>query len=901
MFLELRRRTAPLAALALLLTAAGCGDDGGDDRDTGAAEPDTALAADGLVRLTISLPYDAAPTLVAAAGDVIDAVAAITGAAVEGERIVIAQEVAAPAIVVRELQSEASPEPYGPEGYTLEFDAGVVTVTAAEAVGAMYGLYAIAGDLGARYHHPEETWFPSDPDLALPDGYDGSVSIPAFAWRGFHEHTQHPIEMSDFLLRPEAEFRPYLSRYIRWLARNRQNTMSWQMLKTVELDAWLPYIADVIDEAHDWGVRVGMVTSFVDQQQNMFRLIRAEEDERDDETQIREGLAQLLDAARFDFIVTQIGSSEFTKPDDADVLRWIAVASEVLAARGVRYWTWIHTTCDLESEDGGYFYHLPLQADANVGAWLHTTMFHNLRDPAPVYSCEDFSHQREFGDAADGERSLVYFPETAWWLGFDNNMPLVLPLTGASREVDIREVLPAWDVEGHVTFTTGREWTYWQYDHFLTRATWDRDFGWDAYLAWIAPMYGQHAEAARAALSAWTDLQERDFFDADPLLYFYLAGELRQDEIGARAGILARRPKLAFADVVAMDEAAYTAWRRGEFAALRAMRTDYGAVFDAMPPRAERPGTLSETLYAELHDALYVYVRRIDHVVALYGALDAVRTWAQHEEGDGADRDALLAEAEAGLAEVRAISAEMMALFGAAESRYRFPIQLLAREKPETLTAYPYGYVWQVSTAHFWTRRDEQLDALVGTVFGTAQDHWATDAPDRLWISDSDHTDLLVPDHPLASSVITGFVPQTLFGVDDPDGAPALSLALDFNANLLPDPGTETHFVTRAVDGGLDGSADAFTLEVYSVAGERYGEVNVLDAALELRWDGDAETSAELGGEVPSSEMVGLVVSVGGIDEQGAANLVKSVFGFAPSEPIPARLPIRFRFTLRAP
>ena len=39
-----------------------------------------------------------------------------------------------------------------------------------------------------------------------------------------------------------------LMAYHLWLARNRQNVMSWQMLKTVDLDAWIPYIADVAAE-----------------------------------------------------------------------------------------------------------------------------------------------------------------------------------------------------------------------------------------------------------------------------------------------------------------------------------------------------------------------------------------------------------------------------------------------------------------------------------------------------------------------------------------------------------------------------------------------------------------------------------------------------------------------------
>ncbi len=889
------------AAFAVALVLGACSD------DSESGEASGALVRDGTVALSVVIPEDAIAGLAGAAEDLVVAVETITGAAVPDDAV-RTSGASTPRVEVSIVDG------LGDEAYTLLSSEGNVTVTSSTQEGAMYGIYHLIGDLGVRYHHPEETWFPtadqlvlsgqSAADLQLPTGYDGADNSPDFEWRGFHEHTQHPIVMSDFLLRPEAEFRPYLSRYIRWLARNRQNTMSWQMLKTVELDAWLPYMDGVVDEAHEWGVRVGMVTSFVDQQQNMFRLIRAEEGDGepvDEEEQIRDGLAELL-TVDFDFLVSQIGSSEFTKPADEDVLRWIDLASDILGEAGVRYWTWIHTTCDLEADDGSHFYHLPLQADENVGAWLHTTMFHNLRDPAPVYSCEDFSHQRSFGDEANGERSIVYFPETAWWLGFDNNMPLILPLTGVSRETDLRDVLPAWDVEGHVTFTSGREWTYWQYDHFLTQATWDRDVTWSAYLEWIQPMYGTNGGDAISVLQEWTQNQERDFFDEDPLLYFYLAGELRQDEIGAQAGILARRPKLAFADVVAMDDDTYAAWRQGDFAALQSMRESYNQAFIRMAAPDRNSDELSQVLYSELVDALYVYVRRIDHVLTLYGALDHVRSWSlESEEADDARRDELLAAAEAGLADASAISDEMLGIFEAAEDRYRYPVELLAREKPETPTAYPFGYIWQVSTGHFWTRRDDQLDSLIGLVFGTAQDEWADAVPEVLLISDSTNTTLLEPDHPLASSVITGFIPQTLFGIDSVDDEPVLSVALDFNENLLPDPGTETVFLTQSVAEGLVGSAEAFTLNVYSAAGEQYGAVNVLDAVLSVDWSDGSASQAELSGMVPSEEMVGLIVAVGGIDSEGAANLLKSVFGVAAEEPMPAMLPIRFGFDLRLP
>ena len=175
-------------------------------------------------------------------------------------------------------------------------------------------------------------------------------------------------------------------------------------------------------------------------------------------------------------------------------------------------------------------------------------MFYDLTHPAPVYECENFNHQRDFISRADAdERPLVYFPETAWWLGFDNNMPLVNPITGWSRAHDIKQGLSEYSVEGHITFTSGREWSYWHYDHHLTKLTWDGSMSWGEYVAWIAPLYGtEYADEISRILKAWADLQVQHFYEEDPMRYFYLAGELRQDELGEEAGIVARPPKRVF-------------------------------------------------------------------------------------------------------------------------------------------------------------------------------------------------------------------------------------------------------------------------------------------------------------------------------------------------------------------
>ncbi len=868
-----------------------------------------------LDRVEVVVPAGAGLGLTDAGEDLLDALARLGGA--EAPRALSSGAAPGGAACVVEARVDAGDAELGDEGYRLVREAKGVSVVAATETGASYGLYHLAHDLGVRYLHPEETFFPASaarPEGGLPRDYDGAPVLPDFARRGFHEHTQHPIVLSDFLLRPgRDDFRAHLTNYLRWLQRNRQNTLFFHMLKTVDLDAWVPYAADFNAEADARGIHVGLVIGFVDQQQNAFKMVREDVVDADGqpvpaEQQIRDALDTLL-AAGFDHVGLQIGTSEFTKPDEAQVLSWLNLAVDHIWDQhpGVVPFAWIHTTCSLETEAGGKFYHLPLQAHPDLGAFVHTTMFYTLDHPAPVYDCEDFSHQKDFFEAADGQRELVFFPETAWWLGFDNNLPLVLPITGWSREHDIQRVLPAWDVSGHVTFTSGREWTYWQYDHYLTRVTWDRDLTWRAYLDEIAPLYGDAGPAMADALQAFTELQRRHFYEESPLIYFYLAGELPQDEIGEKAGILARRPKLAFTKLVAMSDAEFAAWQAGDLAQLQKMRGEYAQALEGLPDALEG-GTPQQTrLYREARVSLDVYVQRIEHAIALYQGAAAAREWAreQREEGEQADeavRDAALAKAEGFLADAQAISAAVLPKLAAMEADYRYAPELLTRPKPESLTSYPFGYLYETHSGYFWTRRDAQLELLVGQVFGTAAEGWAT-APAQVFVGARDAIVMEAPSDPVAAAVLGSFMPRLLFGLlgDPATGVATLVGAQDHNDNDLPDPDGAFELVATHAGDAWTGTTATWTLLVFDGAGAPMGTLDVLDLTVTVATAPGAPatlTSATLDGEIGGPALVQMVVDVGGIDTEGATNLIKQVYGVDASAELPERLPVRFTVPL---
>ncbi len=393
------------------------------------------------------------------------------------------------------------------------------------------------------------------------------------------------------------------------------------------------------------------------------------------------------------------------------------------------------------------------------------------------------------------------------------------------------------------------------------------------------------------AIREWTALQERHFYEDNPLIYFYLAGELPQDEIGAQAGILARRPKIAFNQVLAYDDDTFAAWRADDLDTLHSMLDEYGAVFDTLPEPGDGDG-LGAELYAELYDTLWVYVQRISHAVALYeGVVDA----------RAGDRDA----AEAHLADAEAITAAVIAVLQAAEQRYRYPIELLARSKPESLTAYPYGYLEQTSTGFFWTRRDDQLASLIVRVFDGGSESWQSE-PEQVYWTDSDTTTLTEPDDPLAAQTLGGFIPRSLFGLRDIEleaGTLTLSVAIDSDGSDLPDPDSEVVVPGVISDRLWTASGAIHPIAVFDATGERLGTLTILQPryTLALEVDSDAVTSAgpaTITGEFEVDSLVSIVLDIEGADQELVDALLKGIYDIPANEPLPDTLPVAFEFAL---
>jgi len=717
-----------------------------------------------------------------AAQDLVTAMARIAGVPVPADAITTDTLAVSGGPSISVTVTSLLTESLGDQGYRIAAGrlgggSPALAILARSEIGAMYGLYRVARDLGVRYLHPRETFYPSNPDATLPWEAVGGDEAPAFARRGVHEHTEYPIPASDFLLNPSGpDSRAAATELLQWLARNRMNTLTFQLLERVDLGTWIPYIADVVAEAHRHGIRVGVVVSFVNPA--AWRLIRSyRADSGANADQLVEGLDRLLDhvpadcptcpacpdivsdtgrttgppkRALFDFVVIRFEPADATRPRDAEVLSWLDGAATHLRetycqrdglAKAYRpdqpypyakVFAWVDGSCDLRTEDGGLYFHLPLRADATVGAFVHTNLFHDLDAPVPIPGCSGFQHQSRFIEEALGQgRGVIFFPSNASWRGLDVDIPLALPVTGLSREQDLRESLPSLAVRsgagnltarvtGHVVFSAGREWAYWQHDHYAAQAAWDPTLTWDAYLDWISEVYGERGRETMAAWKAWTDIQSRYLRSVRADLLAYLVGDPPGDD--AENGVrCAARPALA--SIVEMSEAEAQEWERQDLEVLETMRDELRAVRDAMPEGSVAGTEQQRRLVQEVRDGMTVFLWRVEHAVALYRATAVVREWREEQicarsASPSRDPDPRVLEdartrAEALLAQARAITEAVRDLVATAETRYRYPVEQVARERADSPTSFPYGYLYRASTAEYWSRRDQELQELV--------------------------------------------------------------------------------------------------------------------------------------------------------------------------------------------
>ena len=119
--------------------------------------------------------------------------------------------------------------------------------------------------------------------------------------------------------------------------------------------------------------------------------------------------------------------------------------------------------------------------DAALIPELHTVMFYDLyEDAGGAYGHDDFAEHRAYLlDRIAAGQPAAYFPESAYWVAFDDSVQLYLPLYVRSRWLDLDRLAADPAAHGkpldeHLIFSSGWEWGYWLGDYAALRASYQR-------------------------------------------------------------------------------------------------------------------------------------------------------------------------------------------------------------------------------------------------------------------------------------------------------------------------------------------------------------------------------------------------------------------------------------------
>lgn len=581
-----------------------------------------------------------------------------------------------------------------------------LTVEGGGTLGRLYGAGHVLEQLGWRFHHPLDGHQPPAPRLDAPEGFD-VVHEPEVAHRGLHLHTLHPIEGLRDLWTPGST--DNAMSIIDWVVRQRGNHLQWVATDDITRDPtaladWRLHTAEVVEAAHARGVTVGLGVQLFGSGnlQQAFDLLDEVGDPGEQAAAMDSRLAA-LSGLGIDAIDLSFG--EFFAEDPARFIASAELAWDRIQAAlpGSRVSAVIHVGDDLQvSWEGETFpyYFLATKLDRPIVPHIHTVMYYDLyEDAGGAYHHQAFDlHRAWMEDAIAEQRDAGYFPESAYWIAFDNSVPNYFPLYLRSRWLDLDRLrshaggLGVPGLADHVLFSSGWEWGFWQTDVSVLRNLWRlEEDPWAQLRRELAP-YGEAGSTLADAVQALGEVQHRALLEQR--LTPYIASYDNVMELGFNIGKIAA-PKRALPDeIAAMDEAARQALRDEVIGPLTTYAADVNTI--AAPLRS-LDGADEHRALREIVDGVELAGLRASFAAALLGALDT----------SGQDPAPRLQAAADHLQAARQVVARRHA-----DLHDPDPGSLL--QPFDNPTVYDFGYLYRAETLCFWERELGQVRRALG-------------------------------------------------------------------------------------------------------------------------------------------------------------------------------------------
>ncbi len=614
------------------------------------------------------------------------------------------------------LKSETAPDPKGAglsialvarsdctECYRLEGTGAHLIVVGGLPLGIQYGLAHALELHGYRFFHPWKTKTPTTLAAASTSGLGTEFTPEVDLRRGLHLHTLHPIEaLYDFWIPGDANLEG-AKRTIDFVIKNRGNYVQWCALDNIirpeALTPWRAHNQAILKYAHDRGVKVGVGLQLFGKSnlQNAFDLI---DEDPDPLPEMKRRLHLLLDGQPFDNLNLSFG--EFFAADPAVFVAQVNAAYAAMqeVSPGVEVSAPIHVGNypNLRVDFMGrtqLYYFLVRYANPAITPWIHSVMYFNLYEDAGLaYLHEDFSEHRAFlEERVTANKPVGYFPESAYWIAFDNSIPTYLPLYMRSRFTDLQRLKAAGRLRDHVLFSSGWEWGFWQTDAATLRMTFGLPKTWDEPMKEGFAAYGEQGLKLAALIARLGEAQHEGLLIKR--LAGYVSGRDQIIDAGKALGIISQPDRIQFDELAKLLPGARADFALEVLAPLQKLAEDV----TALDTELKALGLSNDDPFlAEMNDAFDITARRFRFVHALYRASESY--------ADGKGDGGWLAKADLEL------DAAKLTVSARRKKLHDPDPKPILRDTPNP-TFYKYGYLREADSLCFWVRERAQTRQLI--------------------------------------------------------------------------------------------------------------------------------------------------------------------------------------------
>lgn len=575
-----------------------------------------------------------------------------------------------------------------------------LVLTAASFQGVSAGLYGLLQEkLGFAFFHPRQTIIPHFSQWPIQENFTWKAE-PIFDKKGFHLHTQHPLELTEQLHDgniPNAL--TDIKEYINWLARNGQNYFEFCLLRSVNKKEWIDHAKAITEYVHQRGLIAAVDLSLHMIQQKTFQLYGNPFNKK---KQIEDNL-KWLNQANWDYINMEFSTAEFIGGNQKKkeelrqfILQWLLQNShtKLMGRQHV-----VKHENELGKKKPMQWDSTSFALDKERGVLSHTVMFYDMTEPkAPVYENENQRHMFKFLLDEHAKRETWYYPESAYWITFDNSVPMFLLPYLKARLTDI-DTCAKYGIPGHITFSSGWEWGYWLIDWSVARWSWQHTTNNQKEIRY-PEMYAHQVFSPNIHSEISNSLQLQQHYLKDSLLMQWMTAMTITDEIGIKAvaNEYHPRPKMSYKYI--RNKASASELQTLQSSVLPLLRSFAEKSLQQAYSAKRKQQVIFDTirLNQEIIDGLELTAMRAFHRANTLNYLIEYRLAKIENRKNNAD--SLLSQA----ANIRQ---HCLQIIDSRERNYRYKIDLIARKRWDH-TAYHFGYLFPVSNLHFWHREEQQ-------------------------------------------------------------------------------------------------------------------------------------------------------------------------------------------------